>query len=132
VSGHLGGICPNASVSTTLSTPYQYVAVHNGNATDALVTIYSSQAPGGSVVKTVLAAYAGTATPGTDPQRSACTKGTNSYGDSSVTGVPDFASLHYPNNVTIAAGATVQVYLGGQLATSTGIVKLSARTDKLN
>jgi hypothetical protein len=130
--GRLAGTCPNASISTTIITPYVYLSVHNGNAKQAVVTLYTSQAPGGLNVKTVLAAYAGTDTPATDVARKACTKGTNSFGDTTLTGSTDFASLHGTNAVTIPAGGTVRVYLGGELATSTGIVKFSARTDTLN
>lgn len=130
-SGRLGGLCPNASISTVI-TPYVYLSVHNGNAKEAIVTLYTSQAPGGATVKTVLAAYAGAATPSTDAARKACTKGTNSFGDSALTGSTDFASLDGTDAVTIPAGGTVRVYLAGELATSTGIVKFSARTDSLN
>lgn len=130
----LSGLCPNASVSTsaTYITPYLYLTVHNGNAKDAVVTIFTSQAPGGTNVKTVLAAYAGTVAPTTDAARKACLKGTNSYGDSAITGSTDFASLHGSNAVTVPAGGTVSVYLGGETATSTGLVKLGVRTDTLN
>lgn len=128
--GRLGGSCPNASISTTIITPYVHLSVHNGNAKDAVVTIFSSQAPGGAIVKTVLAAYA--SEPGTEAQRKACTKGTNSYGDTTITGSSDFASLHGTQAVTVPAGGTITVYLAGELATSTGIVKLSVRTDKFN
>lgn len=131
-AGRLGGSCPNASISTTITTPYVYLSVHNGNAKEAVVTLFTSQAPGGSVLKTVLAAYAGTATPTTEAARKACTKGTNSYGESSITGSADFASLDGTDAVTIPAGGTVRVYLAGETATTTGLVKFSARTDKLN
>lgn len=129
-SGRLGGTCPNATISTTVITPYVHLSVHNGNANDAVVTIFSSQAPGGAVVKTVLAAYA--TEPGNDAARKACTKGTNSFGDTAITGSSDFASLHGTNAVTVPAGATMTIYLAGELATSTGIVKVSVRTDKFN
>jgi hypothetical protein len=131
-AGRLGGSCPNATISTTVTTPYVYLSVHNPNAKEAVVTLFTSQAPGGMNVKTVLAAYAGTATPSTDAARKACTKGTNSFGDSTITGSTDFASLDGTDAVTIPAGGTVRVYLAGELATSTGTVKFSARTDKLN
>lgn len=131
-AGRLGGLCPNASISTTVISPYVYLSVYNGNAKEAVVTLYTSQAPGGAVVKTVLAAYAGAATPATEAARKACTKGTNSFGDSALTGSVDFASLDGTDAVTIPAGGTVRVYLAGELATSTGTVKFSARTDKLN
>lgn len=128
----LGGLCPNGSLSTTATTPYVYLSVHNGNAKDAVVTLYTSQAPGGAVLKTVLAAYSGAATPSTDAQRKACLKGANSYGDAALTGSTDFASLDGADAVTIPAAGTVRVYVAGETATTTGIVKLSARTDKLN
>lgn len=131
-AGRLGSICPNATISTSISTPYVYLSVHNGNAKEAVVTLFTSQAPGGSVLKTVLAAYAGAATPTTEAARKACTKGTNSFGDSSITGSTDFASLDGTDAVTIPPGGTVRVYLAGETATTTGTVKLSARTDKLN
>lgn len=127
--GRLAGTCPNASISTTIITPYQYLTVHNPNAKAAKVTVFTSQAPSGSVIKTVLAAYTGAVTPTTDAARKTCLKGTNSYGDSALTGSTDFASLHGNNAVTVPAGGTVTLYLGGELATSTGVVKVSVRTE---
>ena len=128
-AGRIGGTCPNATISTTVTSPYLHLTVHNGNAKDAVVTIFSSQAPNGSVVKTVLAAYA--TTPANDAQRKACVKGTNSFGDTTLTGSSDFASLHGSNAVTVPAGGSVVVHLAGELATSVGTVKVSVRTDKL-
>jgi hypothetical protein len=127
----LAGFCPTATIGTT-STPFVYLSVHNPNAQDAVVTIFTSQATGGPIVGTVLAAYSGAANPTTDALRKACVKGVSTYGDTSITGSSSFASLSGADAVTVPANGTVRVYLAGELATSVGTVKLSARTDNLN
>ena len=133
-----GTSCPNATFPTTVVSPYVYIQVHNPLAKAATVAIYNSLATGGVAFKTALAAYAGGAGPTTDPARAACIKATT-YGTTSLTGDVKFASLDGASKgLTIAAGATVSVYVAAYYAydptkpsDSTGKVKLNVSTVSL-
>ncbi|MBX3222612.1 MAG: hypothetical protein KF795_18985 [Labilithrix sp.] len=132
----LAGTCPNATVSTTISTPYQYIQVRNTLAKTVTASIYSGVAPGGVVLPTTLASYAGAVSPTADEARKACEKGTNSLGTSSLTGDNKHASLDGTRKVTIPAGGTVTVFVAARTAydaakpaDSTGPVKLNVRTE---
>jgi hypothetical protein len=134
----MSGTCPNATLSTTVSSPYVYLQVHNPLPTAAVVAIYNQLAPGGVAFKTVLAAYDGTAQPTADAGRKACLKGASTFGTASLTGDSKFASLDGTKAVTIAAGATVSVYVAAynaydatKPADSTGKVKLVVQTISL-
>ncbi|HSO30991.1 MAG TPA: hypothetical protein VLT33_00705 [Labilithrix sp.] len=139
VATRLGGTCPSATLTAdTTQTPYVYLSVHNPLAKSAVVSIYNSQAPGGLVLKTVLASY-GADVPTTDALRKACVKGANSYGTSALTGNTSFASLDATRAVTIGPNETVTVYLAAYNpfvaatpALSTGKVKLNVRTEQVN
>jgi hypothetical protein len=139
VTPRLTGSCPTATLSTTVSTPTLYMKVKNNNAKAAVVTIYNSQAPGGGIVKTILAEYDGAANPSTEAARKACTKGVSTYGNSSLTGNSSFASLDgTTRQVTIPANGTATIYLAAynaydatKPADSTGPVKLNVRTESL-
>jgi len=129
------GTCPNATLSTTVSTPYTWLRVHNPLAKEAQVAIYNTVAPGGVVFKTLLAAYAGAGTPSGDAERKACTKGVATIGTAALTGDSKLASLDGTRAVTIAPGATVTVYVAAYNAydatkptESTGKVKLNVQT----
>jgi hypothetical protein len=131
----LSGACPNATPSTTVSTPAVHLQVHNPLAKAATVAIYNSIAPGGAVIKTYMAAYDGAAVPATDAERKACVKGVGTYGTTALTGNTSFASLDGTRAVTIPAGGTVTVYVGAYYAydpanptQSTGKVKLNVQT----
>lgn len=132
------GTCPNATLSTTISTPYTYIQVHNPNAKSATVSIYNSLASGGVAFKTMLIAYAGATPPSGDAERKACVK-LRTSGTSALTGDIKFASLDNTYAVTIAPGATVTVFVGAynaydatKPAESTGKVKLNVQTVSLN
>ena len=130
--------CPNATFPATVVSPYVYIQVHNPLAKAATVAIYNSLAPGGVAFKTALAAYDGASGPTADAARPACIKATT-YGTSSLTGDSKFASLDGTSkSVTIAAGATVSVYVAAYYAydpakpaDSTGKVKLNVSTTSL-
>jgi hypothetical protein len=136
----LTGTCPNATLSTTVTSPYEYVHVHNPNAKAAVVTVFNSLAPGGVVFHTVLAAYAGAQSPATDAARKACLAGgVNTFGDDALTGDFDFASLGDGDAVTVPANGTVTIYVGAyskfdaaKPAASTGPVRVSVRLDALD
>jgi hypothetical protein len=131
----ISGICPTAYLNTTIITPYTYLRVHNPLAKAAVVAIYNSLPAGGVAYRTILAAY--DAEPTTDPERQACVKiGTS--GTAALTGDSKYASLDGTKAVTIAAGATVVIYVGAVYAydptkptESTGKVKLNAQTMSL-
>lgn len=132
------GSCPNATLSTTVSTPYTYIEVHNPNAKAATVSIYNSLASGGVAFKTMLIAYDGATPPSGDAARKACVK-LRTSGTTSLTGDSKFASLDGTTAVTIAAGATMTIFVGAynafdptKPAESTGKVKLNVQTVKLN
>jgi hypothetical protein len=135
----LTGSCPTATLSAvTTVTPYVYIKVHNPLAKSVVVSVYDSVAPGGVVFPTLLASY-GAATPATDVARKACVQGVNDFGDDSLTGDSDFASLSDVDAVTIPANGTVTIYNGaynkysaGTPSLSTGNVLLNVRLEQIN
>ncbi len=134
----MSGTCPSATLSTTVSSPYVYLQVHNPLARAAVVAIYNSLAPGGVAFKTALAAYDGATGPTDDATRKTCLKGASTFGTAALTGDSKFASLDGTKAVTIAAGATVTVYVAAynaydplKPADSTGKVKLNVQTVSL-
>lgn len=130
-----GTSCPSATFVATTVTPYVYLQVHNPLAKSATVSIYNSLAPGGVAFKTALAAYDGATSPTDETARKACLKATT-YGTTALTGDAKFASLDgATKGLTIAAGATVSVYVAAYNAynaakptDSTGKVKLNVAT----
>ncbi len=74
----LSGVCPQADLADK-ATSYQYVQVANATGMTASVSIWSSKAssPTAKEIDTVMAAYTGTAPPGTDTERAACKVGVN-------------------------------------------------------
>ena len=129
-----GTACPAATMSTTVTSPYVYLQVHNPLATAATVAIYNSLAPGGVAYKTALAAYDGAVSPTDEPTRKTCLKA-KTYGTTALTGDSKFASLDGTTALSIAAGATVSVYVAAYYAydatkpaDSTGKVKLNVQT----
>jgi len=125
----LKGDCPSATFGTNI-TPYEYVSVHNPNATKATVTVFNSQTPGGPVFQTVLASY-GATKPTTDVARQACVQGVAEFSDPATTGDDNFAALEDFQQVDIPANGTVWIYNAPYLPGSTGAVKLTVRLDKL-
>jgi len=138
VAPRMLGTCPSGILSTTISTPYVYLSVHNPTAKSAVVSIYNSMAPGGAVIKTLLASY-GPTVPTDDASRKACVKGTNSFGTAALTGNSSFASLDLTRAVTLGPDQTAVVYVAASNAfvaatpaLSTGKVMLNVRTEQLN
>jgi hypothetical protein len=123
--------CPKAPIGT-LATAYQYIVVHNPNAKPALVTIYNSMVPGGTVIHTQLATYAGTTPPSTAAQRTACVKGLNTFGDDTISGDSNFSTLSDVDRPTVPAGGSILVYDAGFDASAVGTVKLTVRLDALD
>lgn len=120
--------CPTGLLSTDV-TPFAWVQVHNGNAKKAVLTVYNSQAPGGPVFETSLAAY-GATKPATDAARKSCAVGVAEFSEPSTTGDDRFAALEDTYEVPIAAGATIWVYNAAYDAASTGQLKLNVRLDR--
>lgn len=136
-NGRLSGTCPTGTINSTI-TPYNYFEVRNPTAKTAVVNIYHSQAPGGAVIDTVIAAYAG-ATPPADAARATCVKGVNDYGTTALVGDPDFASLDGASAVSIPPGGSVTVYSAAYYTfnatdpgATTGKMKLSVQVVSLN
>lgn len=132
--------CPDAMVTGPV-TPYTYFQVKNPTATSAVVSIYHSQATGGPVIDTIMAAYAGSTVPSTATARKACTVGVSDGSNSALTGDRDFASLdpsrYPPSPVTIPAGGSVMVYSASFRPTTwsgptTGALMLNVKTEQLN
>lgn len=128
----------NCTTGATLSTSDQhvvgYVTVRNDNAKTAKVSVWNSQAPGGSVIDTVLTAYA--AVPSGDTALRACLGSAGTY--CSTTALPcgdsKFGSLTAANAVVIPAGqarviavTTEKVHEAGNLVE--GPIVLNVRTD---
>jgi hypothetical protein len=139
------GTCPVA-LNVYVDHPYQYVELKNPSAKTAKVTVYTSVAPGGVVIDTVMAAYATAIVPMDDAARKACTWGGNDdmtaaeatalgsdvkfsiLGNSATTGGP----------VVVPAGGSVIVYVGSFYGTvavaqpTTGSLRINVRLDALN
>lgn len=134
------GTCPlssSTSISTTV-TPYNYIEVRNTNPKAVTVSIFNSQAPGGPVIDTVMAAYDGTAIPTTEAARKNCKGSLADYGTSTLTGDTDFASLDGTKAITIPANSSVQVYFAAYYAynattpsETTGMIKLNVKTESV-
>ena len=134
----ISGSCPSATVSTTAVTPYNYIEVRNTNPKAVTVSIFNSQATGGPVIDTVMAAYDGTTIPSTEAARKACKAGVGDYGTTALTGSGSFASLDGTRAVTIPANSSVQVYFASYYAydasdpaESTGMIKLNVKTESV-
>lgn len=132
--------CPLSATATfaSFATPYEYIEVRNTNAKAVTVSIYNSQATGGPIIDTIMAAYDGTAIPTTDAERKNCKTGLGDFGNSTLTGDTAFASLDGTKAVTIPANSSVQVHFASWLeyeaATpedSTGMILLNVKTESI-
>ena len=128
------GSCTNATLSTSDQYVVAYVTVKNENATTAKVTAWNSLAPGGSVIDTVLTAYA--SMPSGDTALKACLGTAGTYCSTSTLPCGDtkFGSLAGTNAVTVPAGQTRVVAITteqifGGTATVEGPIVLTVRTD---
>lgn len=128
----------NCTTGPTLSATDQhvvaYVTIRNDNPQPAKVTVWNSQAPGGSVIDTVLTAYA--SIPSGDAALRACIGSAGTYCSTSTLPCGDskFGSLAGANAVAIPAGqsrviavTTEQVHQAGN--TVEGPIMLHVRTD---
>jgi len=128
ISGSSCATSSSVTVSTTTNVAYDYIRVHNPLPKAVTVSMWNSAAPPtNAVVDTTLAAYNGEDEPA---DRKACLQ---IYGSSTValTGDTKFASLTDSRKVTIAAGGTVTVYVGGANASQEGAVMLTVRTETI-
>jgi hypothetical protein len=123
------GSCPTPTISTTAANvPYEYIQVKNPLPKAATVSIWNSAAPPtNAVVDTTLVAYNGEEVPA---DRKGCVQMYTSS-TAALTGDTKFAALTDTRKVTIPAGGTVTVYVGGATATAEGAVKLTVRTESI-
>lgn len=123
-----GSSCPNPTISSTTNVAYDYIQVKNPLPKAVTVSMWNSGAPpANAVVDTTLAAYNGEGEPA---DRKACLQISTSS-TVSLTGDMKFAALTDTQRVTVPAGGTVTVYVGGGTATAEGPVKLTVRTDTI-
>jgi hypothetical protein len=126
--------CPITTFSTD-TVPYAYVEVKNPGPKAVTVSIFTSQPSGASELDTFLAVYQGATIPTTDAARKACKGYAKDYGNSTLTGGWEYASLDGSSAVTIAPNSSVQVYVasheGFSVSTTTGSVKVGVKTDAI-
>jgi hypothetical protein len=123
-----GTSCPNPTVSSTLNVAYDTIQVHNPLPKAVTVSIWNSGAPpANAVVDTTLVAYNGEELPA---DRKGCIH-SSILSTVALTGDTKFAALTDSKKVTIPAGGTITLYVGGAAATTEGPVKLTVRTDTI-
>ena len=139
----LSGTC-GGSTSLGSDTAYEYVKIVNPTASTAVVSVWSHTPAGGSLIDSVMAAYnPAIATPVSDTERKACTKGvTNCCSSDKAAGEADstmcngsslcWAGLVGSKAITIAPNGTAIIYMAAYNGTSAGDFMLSARIDSLN
>lgn len=136
------GTCPLTATAfpptSPTITPYAYIEVRNTLSKAVTVSVYNSQASGGPIIDTVMAAYPGATVPTTDAARRACVGSMGDYGNTSLTGDSEFASLDATKAVPIPANSSVQIYFASYSAfdaatpdDSTGMIKLNVRTETI-
>ncbi len=132
------GSCPATSFGS--ATPYAFIEVRNTNPKAVTVSIYNSQATGGSEIDTIMTVYEGATIPTTDTARKACKGTITDSGNTALTGGSsslNFASLDGTKAVTIPANSSVQVYFASysydasNSSASTGMVNLSVKTESV-
>jgi len=133
----LGG-CPNTGSFDIGNFAYEYVEIKNPTAKQATVTIYTSQAPAGVTLDTIMVVYDGAVKPMSDPQKLACKWGVadQSYSDTNLTGASSFA---IQKNVVIPANGSVLLDVWSypevdplDPTDTTGPLLVNVRTDALN
>lgn len=130
----LTGSCPNGTLSTTTKHPMLFVEVKNPTSQAMVVSAYNAQAPGGPIIDTMMASYAGAVRPVTDAERKACVKGAADPCPSGLGCSNSFAGI---TGVAIPANGSALIWFGayyeaGSSITTEGNVKLVIRTDSLN
>lgn len=132
VGKRLTGTCPSATFSTTTKHPYQYVEVINPTDKAVVVSVWNAQAPGGPVIDTVMAYYAGSTRPSNDAERKVCQKGPN---DPCPPGLGCSNSFAGVKDVPIPAFGSALIWFGSWYevgsGSSEGNVKLVVRTESL-
>lgn len=131
-----GSCATGANVSTTDNHVVAYVRVQNDNTVATKISAWNSQAPGGTVIDTILTAY--TRVPTSDEELRACEKGAGDYctttklpcGDSKFGALTDANAVVVPaGGARIIAVTTSQVYGAGNVVE--GPIVLNVRTDAL-
>lgn len=131
------GTCPlSAGDVDTGNYPYQYVEVKNTSAKAQTVTVYTSAAPGGPNIDTVIVGYSTALQPMDETGMEACAFGPDDQcsatADTALCGDSNFSILH---NVTIPAGASILINVstyyenGSGTQTTTGTIKLNVKLD---
>lgn len=134
-----GNACP-ATVDTAV-TPYEYVVLTNSTAQKAVVSIWTDATSATTATDIEMTTYPGATPPANANARQACTNTVNDYcfdfsgsdflGGTSCAGSFGGLMLGDANAVTIAAGASVVIYVAGATAADTGPVNLVVRTESL-
>lgn len=129
--------CPLAQTMTAGNYPYQYIVLRNPSAAKAAkVTVYLSVGPGGVIIDTIMAVYAGAVQPLDDNARKLCRDGVNDQSsDVALTGHADFSIL---KGVAIPAGGSVLAYIStfyayeGGAEITTGNINLNTKVETLD
>jgi hypothetical protein len=130
----LTGACPTGTLSTTTKHPHQYVELVNKTDKVIVASVWNAQAPGGPIIDTMMASYAGSNRPGTDAERKACQKGAEDACPSGLGCTDSFAGLR---DVSIPAFGSTLIWFGSYyeasgFGSSEGDVKLVVRTDSVH
>ncbi len=132
----LGG-CPNTSFDVG-DFAYEHVEIRNPTSQTMTATIYTSQAPSGSALDTIMVVYDGALKPMSDAQKLACKYGIGdqSYSDTNLTGASSFAII---KSVVLPPNGSVLLYVWTypevdplDPSDTTGPLLVNVRTDALN
>lgn len=133
--------CRGGSLGFSSATSFAYLTLRNDDPShDAVVSVWTSRAPGGPVVDTLMASYS--AAPQSNAERLACVVGVekrcrSTGGDPTAclteSGGREWAGLMYGdgNDVTVPASGLVVVYVASYDSSGSGDVLVSVRTEAL-
>lgn len=134
--------CSGTSLRLGPATSFAYVEVRNGGPREKVVSVWTSRAPGGVPLDTIVAAYASSAPPASDGARLACAVGveqgcSSTGGDATAcvveAGGEDWAGLMVGDGrgVSVPAWGAVVIYVAAYDALGSGAFALSVRTEQL-
>jgi hypothetical protein len=135
VAKRLTGTCTTGSLSTTTDHPYAYVELVNPTGSTLTLSAWNTAAPGGPILDTLMAWYAGNTRPADDAARKTCAKGmVDSCPSALPCGDAKWAGLTATNAITLPPFGSAIVFFGTYYAASSssvteGDVKLVVRTD---
>ena len=136
--------CPGADVDPLEQVSFFYVEIYNDTAQTAVVQAYNSPAPGGMELDTLIWSYASPLPPSTDAQLAACQYGVEdscilkasgasggTLADNICGNTDENFNMAALDNVSIAPGRRVLVYVSGYDSTVNGPIMLNIRTKSL-